>query len=83
VAVCPPGHEATGRWTEEEHAKFMEACIAARAKGWGQAAAAVGTRSAVQVRTHAQKHFHFHKTTYRHARKAGPAAAAAHTGTGG
>ena len=52
----------TGRWTDEEHRKFLEAYEAMVAvdparRRWPNVAAAVGTRSTTQCRSHAQKYF--------------------------
>ena len=51
-----------GRWTDEEHRKFLEAYDAMIAvdparRRWPTVAAAVGTRSTTQCRSHAQKYF--------------------------
>jgi SHAQKYF class myb-like DNA-binding protein len=54
-----------GRWTDEEHSKFLQGIIYARnniaikkyGKQWGLIQKAVGTRTAVQIRSHAQKYF--------------------------
>jgi len=45
-----------GRWTQEEHMRFLEA-YRLHGKDWRKLAQHVGTRSNVQCRTHAQKHF--------------------------
>ena len=55
----PPTNE--GRWTDEEHRKFLEAYDAMVAvdparRRWPNVAAAVGTRSTTQCRSHAQKY---------------------------
>jgi SHAQKYF class myb-like DNA-binding protein len=50
------GHESTGRWTKDEQALFVEA-LEIHGKEWKLVAAAVGTRTVVQTRTHAQKYF--------------------------
>lgn len=55
--------KTTGRWTEEEHARFEEgknckyslAAIALYHKDWKKVTAHVGTRISAQVRSHAQK----------------------------
>jgi SHAQKYF class myb-like DNA-binding protein len=48
--------EATGRWSHKEHSAFKEG-LAQYGRDWKAVASMVGTRTAVQVRTHAQKHF--------------------------
>ena len=62
----PPKAKTTatneGRWTDEEHRKFLEAYDAMIAvdparRRWPNVAAAVGTRSTTQCRSHAQKYF--------------------------
>eukprot|EP00638_Chattonella_subsalsa_P013984 CAMPEP_0117794450 /NCGR_PEP_ID=MMETSP0948-20121206/10688_1 /TAXON_ID=44440 /ORGANISM="Chattonella subsalsa, Strain CCMP2191" /LENGTH=333 /DNA_ID=CAMNT_0005625153 /DNA_START=206 /DNA_END=1209 /DNA_ORIENTATION=- len=50
------GTERTGRWSSEEHARFLKALMI-HGKKWKCISDYVGTRSVVQVRTHAQKHF--------------------------
>lgn len=45
-----------GRWTETEHAVFLEG-LHLHGKQWKTIATMIGTRSVVQVRTHAQKYF--------------------------
>ena len=59
----PPKTKTTneGRWTDEEHRKFLEAYDAMVAvdparRRWPNVAAAVGTRSTTQCRSHAQKY---------------------------
>eukprot|EP00293_Proteomonas_sulcata_P010599 CAMPEP_0184300854 /NCGR_PEP_ID=MMETSP1049-20130417/11186_1 /TAXON_ID=77928 /ORGANISM="Proteomonas sulcata, Strain CCMP704" /LENGTH=377 /DNA_ID=CAMNT_0026611689 /DNA_START=102 /DNA_END=1235 /DNA_ORIENTATION=+ len=44
-------------WTNEEHQRFLDALQTVGPKDVKQIAAIVGTRSATQVRTHAQKYF--------------------------
>lgn len=46
----------TGRWTHEEHARFLKA-IRLYGKDWKKIEKFVGTRSGSQVRSHAQKYF--------------------------
>lgn len=45
-----------GRWTSDEHERFLEG-LRLYQKGWKKIAAHIATRSVVQVRTHAQKYF--------------------------
>ena len=50
-----------GRWTDEEHRKFLEAyddmiAVDPARRRWPNVAAAVGTRSTTQCRSHAQKY---------------------------
>ncbi|KDO31468.1 hypothetical protein SPRG_04083 [Saprolegnia parasitica CBS 223.65] len=52
----PPQYEVKGgRWTAQEHASFLEG-IKLYGKNWRRVAQVVGTRNAVQTRTHAQKY---------------------------
>mmetsp|Transcript_12983 Transcript_12983/g.19432 ORF Transcript_12983/g.19432 Transcript_12983/m.19432 type:complete len:384 (-) Transcript_12983:1479-2630(-) len=48
--------EKTGRWTEEEHTRFLHG-LHLFGKKWTKVADIVGTRTTVQVRSHAQKYF--------------------------
>ena len=50
------GEEKVGRWTEEEHQVFLEG-LKLHGKQWKTIATMIGTRTVVQVRTHAQKYF--------------------------
>lgn len=45
---------SSGRWTDEEHAKFLEG-LEKFGRAWTKVAEHVGTRSVMQIRTHAQK----------------------------
>lgn len=46
----------SGRWTDEEHKKFLEA-IKLFGKNWNKVHRHVGTRTSAQTRSHAQKYF--------------------------
>ncbi len=48
--------KSNGRWTDEEHRKFLEA-FNLYGKNWKLVQGYVGTRSATQARSHAQKYF--------------------------
>lgn len=56
VAEKRPMEEKIGRWTEEEHEIFLEG-LQLHGKQWKTIATMIGTRTVVQVRTHAQKYF--------------------------
>lgn len=45
-----------GKWTEEEHQRFLEA-IELFGNIWKKVETYIGTRSTAQIRSHAQKHF--------------------------
>lgn len=48
---------ATGRWTEEEHALFLEGLRRFPYRAWKKIATLIETRTVVQIRTHAQKYY--------------------------
>lgn len=48
--------ENTGRWTHEEHERFLQG-LEMYGKKWTKVAEVVRTRTTVQVRSHAQKYF--------------------------
>lgn len=48
--------KASGRWTKEEHQKFIEG-LKLFGKNWKQVEEHVGTRNGAQIRSHAQKFF--------------------------
>jgi len=50
------GQENTGRWSHEEHEKFL-AGLQLYGREWRKVAALVKTRTVMQTRTHAQKYF--------------------------
>lgn len=56
VLKKPSSLSKSGRWTKEEHVLFL-AGMKKHGKNWNAVAVVVGTRSAVQVRCHAQKFF--------------------------
>mmetsp|Transcript_21290 Transcript_21290/g.58958 ORF Transcript_21290/g.58958 Transcript_21290/m.58958 type:complete len:327 (+) Transcript_21290:197-1177(+) len=61
VPITPVVEEKTmeekiGRWSEEEHNIFLEG-LATHGKQWKTISTMIGTRTVVQVRTHAQKYF--------------------------
>lgn len=49
-------HKAAGRWTKEEHQKFIDG-LKKFGKNWKQVEEYVGTRNGAQIRSHAQKFF--------------------------
>ena len=51
-----PENTMTGRWTKDEHEKFLDG-IRIYGKEWKKIASMIDTRTVVQIRTHAQKYF--------------------------
>lgn len=51
-----PTNTLTGRWTKDEHEKFLDG-IRIYGKEWKKIASMIDTRTVVQIRTHAQKYF--------------------------
>jgi len=51
-----PSNKITGRWTKEEHQRFVEG-LRKFGKNWKKVEEYVGTRSGPQIRSHAQKFF--------------------------
>ena len=47
----------TGRWSSEEHERFLEGLKMYGRRKWQKIAELVGTRTTIQVRSHAQKYF--------------------------
>ena len=56
AAAVPASNEKTGRWTDEEHTRFLHG-LELFGKKWTKVADVVGSRTTVQVRSHAQKYF--------------------------
>ena len=54
--VCSDAAQAKGRWTRDEHYRFLEA-LKHFGKEWKYVQQHVSTRSSTQVRSHAQKFF--------------------------
>ena len=59
---CTDGedNQKNGRWTSEEHERFLQA-LELYGKEWKSVQKHVGTRSATQARSHAQKYFNKYK----------------------
>lgn len=51
-----PTGENTGRWTKDEHGKFLEG-LRIYGKEWKKISNMIESRTVVQIRTHAQKYF--------------------------
>ena len=47
---------STGRWTAEEHEEFIK-CLAIYGREWKKVSERITTRTAAQIRSHAQKYF--------------------------
>lgn len=57
MAMDPLHQTRTGRWSSQEHQSFLEALQIFGDKDWKRVSEYVGSRSNIQCRTHAQKHF--------------------------
>lgn len=55
--TCLPKQEGQGKWTSEEHERFMTGLELRPNISWKQIAEMVGTRTPRQTRTHAQKYY--------------------------
>ncbi len=63
------GIKMRGKWTAEEHERFLEA-MARFGNDWKRARVHISTRTAAQIRSHAQKYYeHMRKKEIRKARK--------------
>lgn len=48
--------ESSGRWTRLEHEEFLR-CLAIHGREWKKVSLQIPTRTATQIRSHAQKYF--------------------------
>ena len=67
--------KATGRWTAEEHDEFLK-CLDIYGREWKKVAERITTRTAAQIRSHAQKYFKKIEAAGEGAPKAKPTATA-------
>lgn len=56
VSGAAGGMQYQGRWTQEEHDKFLEG-LKLFGKDWRQIEEFIGSRTCAQIRSHAQKYF--------------------------
>ena len=54
--VVDKGKQSSGRWSRTEHEAFLKG-MDRYGRAWRKVASTVGTRTVMQTRTHAQKHF--------------------------
>ena len=54
--VVDKGKQSSGRWSRTEHEAFLKG-MERYGRAWRKVASTVGTRTVMQTRTHAQKHF--------------------------
>ena len=57
VATFDEKNTMSGRWTADEHDRFLEGLELFGRRKWGKIAEHVQTRTVIQVRSHAQKYF--------------------------
>lgn len=55
MPLVAKGKELMGRWTQEEHDRFLKG-LEEHGRNWKAVAEVVGTRTVMQVRTHSQKY---------------------------